>query len=448
MAVFREELNLGGTWLLVTDPEDLGLRERWFERFPEQDSFPVTVPAVWDLWIPDYDGVGWYRRRFDLQSGWLDGHLELQFAAVNYHAEVWLNGRFLGAHEGGYTPFALEAGNMARAGENELVVRVIDPKGPHGFGEFKPEELPIAKEMGYWSFGGIWGEVCLAHMPRRRMTSLFVRPDLKHQGLLVEVNTSDVPDDAEVCLRVEGTPYACSGKPGRLTLEMERFETWSPKEPMLYRLLAEVYHQGTMLDSAGLRFGMREFTVKDNRFHLNHHPIFVRGVLYQPDYARSLAAPETEALARREIESAKAAGFNLMRVHIKPAPAILLELADELGMLIYEEPSIGWIKKSPFMKARCEQSVREMILRDRNHPSVVIWGMLNETGNGKYVTHGGAQDIKDDLCRLARRLDPSRVVIDDSAGVNATREPSRLMRPYRDKFEEFDDLHIYQRRIP
>ena len=107
MAVFREELNLGGTWLLVTDPEDLGLRERWFERFPEQDSFPVTVPAVWDLWIPDYDGVGWYRRRFDLQSGWLDGHLELQFAAVNYHAEVWLNGRFLGAHEGGYTPFAL-----------------------------------------------------------------------------------------------------------------------------------------------------------------------------------------------------------------------------------------------------------------------------------------------------------------------------------------------------
>ncbi len=97
------------------------------------------------------------------------------------------------------------------------------------------------------------------------------------------------------------------------------------------------------------------------------------------------------------------------------------------------------------MKTRCEASLREMILRDRNHPSVVIWGMLNETGNADYVTHGGAQDIKDDLCLLARKLDPTRIIIDDCAGVNATREPSRFMRPYRNTFEEFDDLHIYQR---
>ncbi|HEO69747.1 MAG TPA: hypothetical protein ENN80_00670, partial [Candidatus Hydrogenedentes bacterium] len=200
-----------------------------------------------------------------------------------------------------------------------------------------------------------------------------------------------------------------------------------------------------VVDRLSVRFGMREFTVKDNRFHLNERPIFIKGVLHQPDYPSSLAAPETEAMARRELELAKEAGFNLMRLHIKTAPRITLELADELGILLYEEPPIGWIKKSPHMRERCEREVREMIMRDRNHPSVVIWGMLNESGNAGYVTHGGAQCIKDDLCALARRLDPSRVIIDDSGGVNGTREPSRMMRPYRDELQTYDDLHVYQR---
>jgi beta-galactosidase len=445
MSLFREKLNLAGDWLLATDPEDTGVRERWFETFPAQAARSVHVPDVWDLWIPDYDGVAWYCRHFHLDPSWLEGRLEIQFDAVNYYAEVWLNGHFLGSHEGGYTPFAFDGCGKARAGENVLAVRVIDPKGPDGFGDFKPEELPIAKEMGYWSFGGIWGEVHVARMPRARITDVFIQPDLRRKRLVVEVEAEHYPEDAQVCLKVEGTPYSWTGKPGRLVLNMEKFETWSPEQPVLYLLEASLCLEDKTLDTVSTRFGMREFTVKDRRFHLNLHPLFVKGVLYQPDYARTLAGPENEAMARREIESAKAAGFNMMRLHIKPAPKIILELADELGMLLYEEPSIGWIRKSPFMSARCEQSVREMILRDRNHPSIVIWGMLNETGNAKYVTHGGAQDIKDDLCRLARGLDPTRVIIDDSAGVNATREPSRLMRPYRDIFEEYDDLHIYQR---
>lgn len=445
MALLREELNLGGPWLLATDPEDCGVRDRWFEAFPSGQAQPVNVPAVWDLWIPDYDGVGWYRYNFDLEVSWLKSHLELCFEGVNYYTEAWLNGRELGAHEGGYTPFAFNLDGKARAGQNELVVRVIDPKGPDGFGAFIPEELPIAKETGYWSFGGIWGGVRVVRMPEARITDVFVQPDLRRKRLVVDTAVENLPEGARVCLEVEDTSYTCAGGAGRLVLEMDRFDTWSPASPTRYRLRASLRLGETLLDEVTVCFGMREFGVKDNRFYLNHHPFFVRGVLYQPDYARTLAAPQDEAAARREIEAVKAAGFNLMRLHIRPAPRILLDLADELGMLLYEEPSIGWIKKSEYMKARCEHSVREMILRDRNHPSVVIWGMLNETGNAKYVTHGGAQDIKDDLCRLARSLDPTRVIIDDSAGVNATREPSRMMRPYRDVFEEFDDLHIYQR---
>lgn len=445
MTELREELNLGGSWSLVTDPENRGVRESWFETLPEQEMIPVTVPAVWDLWIPDYDGVGWYGRDFELPSGWDDCHALLCFDAVNYYAEVWVNGVSIGSHEGGYTPFSLDVGSTLKAGQNRIVVRVIDPKGPEGFGHFLPKELPIAKETGYWSFGGIWGDVYLRRMPHVHIEDVFIQPDLRRKRIVVEVAAANLPENARIRLKVENTNYSLDGKPGKNIINMPDFKMWQPDQPHLYCLHTEIVAEGTLYDSHSIRFGMREFTVKDNRFHLNYHPIFLKGVLYQPDYARTLAAPESEALARHEIESVKAAGFNMMRVHIKPAPKIILDLADELGMMLYEEPSIGWIKDSPHMRKRCEASVREMILRDRNHPSVVIWGMLNETGNADYVTHGGAQNIKDDLCSLARSLDPTRIIIDDSAGINATREPSRMMRPYRDEYMEFDDLHIYQR---
>lgn len=445
MALLREELNLGGEWLLTLDPNDCGVRERWFETFPEDHSIRVSVPAVWDLWFPDYDGVGWYCRRFTLPSGWIDQYLEIYFGAVNYYAEVWLNGRYLGSHEGGYTPFTFPLVSVAENGENILIVRVVDPKNTEGYGNFKPIELPIAKERGYWSFAGIWGEVKILRRPHQRIVDIFVCPDLRRKRIAVETSVQNFPEHASLWLKVVGTSYERESRPGLTFLDIPHFEAWCLENPALYCLEASIQVEGELVDKQVVRFGMREFTVKDNRFHLNHRPIFIKGVLLQPDYPCTLAYPENEDMARYEIESAKEAGFNLIRVHIKPAVPVFLDLADKLGMMIYEEPPIGWIKKSDHLWMRCETSVREMILRDRNHPSIVIWGMLNETGNANYVTHGGAQDIKEDLCRLARSLDPTRVIIDDSAGVNATREPSRLMRPYRDTLEMYDDLHIYQR---
>lgn len=442
--MFRKSLILDGDWTLMPDPDDRGMANHWYGEPGSGESLSVRVPAVWDLWLPDYDGVAWYYREFELDDAFFGGKLALTFDAVNYYAEVWLNGEKAGEHEGGYTPFSLDVTALARPGRNLLAVRVIDPKNAEGWGLFKPKELPIAKETGYWSFAGIWGGVRITALPSEHITDVFVKPDMNRNRIAVDVK-ADAAQDRLVRLSIEGTSCAVDGAPGALKMDFPGFEPWTPDSPRLYTLRAELLGDDGPIDVVTVRFGMREFTVKDNRFHLNGRPIFIKGVLHQPDYARSLAAPETAELARREMELAKEAGFNLMRLHIKPAPPVTLDLADEMGMLLYAEPSIGWIKDSPQMKSRCEASVREMILRDRNHPSVVIWGMLNESGNADYVTGGGAQIIKDDLCKLARSLDPSRLVIDDSGGVNATREPSRFMKPYSDKFAEFDDLHIYQR---
>lgn len=439
----RVRASLDGTWRLALDPEDRGRRERWFEADNAPvDALEVTVPAVWDLWAPDYDGVGWYFRSFTLDSAFVARHVTVEFEAADYYAEVWLNGRRIGEHEGGYTPFSLPAEGAAVAGENYLAVRIIDPHGAKGYGEYHPAEIPSSKEGGYYSFAGVWGSVAVESRDQLHFTDLFVKPDLRHKRLTVEAETTG---SGEVSLRIAGTEYSTAGAPGTLRLEFPEFEPWSPDSPTLYTLECSLLFEGRVTDTQSVRFGMREFTVKDNRFFLNNRPILVRGVLHQPDYARSIAAPESPELARRELTLAKQAGFNLVRLHIKTAPRITLELADELGLMLYEEPPIGWIRKSPRMKERCEREVREMILRDRNHPSVVAWGMLNESGNADYVVEGGAQTVKDDLCRLARQLDPTRLIIDDSGGTNTTREHARFMRPYHDEFEPYDDLHIYQR---
>jgi beta-galactosidase len=443
VGVMRVEQCLDGEWRLVLDPDDVGKKSRWFDGKDLPEAMAVRVPSVWDLWVPDYDGVGWYFREFELGGEWDGRVIHLEFEAADYFVEVWLNGECLGSHEGGYTPFALDATKAAVIdGANRLAVRLIDPHDADGYEDFKPKTIPCAKEHGYFTFAGLWGSVRIVGKPPAHLTDVFVRPDIRRKRISV---TATASEQADVRLRIEGTPVEAEGPCGSLSVEFPDHELWSPEEPTLYTLSCDLVQNGEVVDHMAVRFGMREFTVKDNRFHLNHRPILVRGVLHQPDYARSLVAPESEELARRELELAKAAGFNMIRLHIKTAPRITLDLADEIGILLYEEPPIGWIKDSPWLKERCEREVREMILRDRNHPSVVIWGMLNESGNAGYVVNGGAQLVKDDLCRLARSLDPSRVIIDDSGGINATREPARFIRPYHDEFEPYDDLHIYQR---
>jgi hypothetical protein len=442
MDMSRNHCSLNGEWRLQPDPENIGVSERWFSADAPKDALAVVVPSVWDRWIPDYDGVGWYFRTFDYAAPGPDRQVDLQFEAVDYYAEVWLNDVRLGDHEGGYTPFSFNATPHLRPGANRLAVRVIDPHGPEGFGDFRRSEIPCAKEEGYWSFAGIWGDVRLEEKPRAHIEDVFIQPDIRRKRLTVHVEAAG---GSLVRLLIENTPFQAEGAPGALGLEFPDFALWAPETPVLYTLRAELLRDGQAVDFVSVRFGMREFTAKDNRFCLNNRPLFIKAALFQPDYPRTLAAPESVEMARREIELAKAAGFNMLRAHIKTPPRMMLEIADELGMLIYEEPPIGWIKRSEFMRARCENEVREMILRDRNHPSVVMWGMLNESGNAGCVTKGGAQILKEELCKLARSLDPTRVILDDSGGANQTREATRMLRPFRDEFEEIDDLHIYQR---
>jgi beta-galactosidase len=462
----RGSQTLNGDWHIAFDPENVGKQERWYEHFPSIFA-AIRVPGVWNEIRPGYQGVAWYQKSFSVPTAWQDKSVRVRFGAVSYLAEVWLNGKYLGVHEGGYTPFEVEAGGKLLLGaENQLIVRVLLPPQTHAApGEtthpqskavdgFVLEETPSSKQGWYDNFGGIWQDAALVISNRIRVEDCFIQPDIHAEKIDVQCqlnNQTGQNPPVAIALVANGKQEQANNgfrasKELRLpeeattnvdlSVDIPHPKLWSPSQPFLYSLQVTLLQQGQPLDSKEFTFGMREFTVREHKFFLNDHPIVLKGALYQPHYPTTLAFPPTEDWFVQELRLAKNANLNFLRLHIKPEVPRLLELADEAGILLLEEPPIGWIEKSHQLRDRCRREVEQLILRDRNHPSLVMWGVLNETG-------GAALEIKDELAALVHELDPTRPVIDDSGGIYWTGEDTRIWVPSQTGPREMSDLHPY-----
>src|SRR5581483_7510968 len=217
---------------------------------------------------------------------------------------------------------------------------------------------------------------------------------------------------------------------------------WSCETPNLYTARISIQRDGQAMDAGETRFGMRDFTIHNGEFNLNGEPLLLRGVLLQPNYPVNLIVPPDPEMMPREITLVKQAGFNLIRTHLRPSPTGFLDLADELGLMVYAESSIAWIRENPRLLEHCRRELTATIERDRNHPSGVIWGVHNENRVANALT-GEA------LVRLVCSLDPTRVVLDHSGGsltidqdfgwidrttVVPNRETNRV---------KFQDVHVY-----
>jgi hypothetical protein len=194
----RGSQSLNGDWHIVFDPENIGKQERWYEHFPSSFA-AIRVPGVWNEIRPGYQGVAWYQKSFSAPIAWQGKSVRVCFGAVSYLAEVWLNGKYLGMHEGGYTPFEIEAGESLFWGaENQLVVRVLLPPRTHGslpdashpqtkaVDGFALEETPNSKQAWYDNFGGIWQDADLVMSGRIRVENCFIQPDIHAEKINVQ----------------------------------------------------------------------------------------------------------------------------------------------------------------------------------------------------------------------------------------------------------------------
>jgi len=419
---------LNGLWLLATDNGNVGRAERWFERVLPAAQ-PAPVPGILQQVFPGYHGVAWYWHTFALaDEARPDERWLLGFGAVDYLAEVWLNGHYLGLHEGGETPFEFDiTARLRAAGQNLLAVRVLNPTNERLDG-FLLAETPHRNKVipsrpgSSFNSGGLMYPVTLRRVPAVYVADLVVRPDAAQAEIAVEVtvrNTTPAAAAGSLALALsaaaggealDGLTRAATFPPGdsthQLTLGVAQPRLWQLDDPYLYRLTAMVSAGAGAAHQHSVRCGFRDFRLRDGYFYLNGQRLFLKSTHTGNAMPIGLQAPVIPDFVRRDLIYAKAAGFNAVRFIAGVAYPEQLDFCDELGLLVWESSFAGWcLADSPAMPERFERSTADMIRRDRNHPSLAIWELLNETPDGPVF-----RQAVDFLPRL-RALDPTRLVL-------------------------------------
>ena len=422
-------------WRICLDPANEGLAGNWCSRVPDE-AVAAPVPGIMQQVFPDHHGVAWY---------WCElaplpvppGHRALvRFESVDYAAKVWMNGYEIGSHEG-EGPFELDATEQVQTERaNLLAVRVVNPTGeaidglvlsevPHAnktlAGEYRPGWA--------YNFGGILGDVVVHVEPEARLLDVVVRSQLATGLISADITVSAaasrrgpmavnvlVSEAASGLHVVSALERVVVGNPPdgptvvRIELQVPLGEVrpWHVNDPFLYlvRVRLEPAAGGAAQDERSIRTGFRQLCVRDGWFELNGQRIYLRSTHTGNHYPIGQLVPQSPALVRQDLVYAKAAGFNMVRFIAGVAREDQLDFCDELGLMVYEETHAAWLLgSSPRLGEHFDRSNDEMVRRDRNHPSVVIWGLLNETYDGAVFRHAVGY-----LPRL-RELDDTRLVL-------------------------------------
>ncbi|HXC81874.1 MAG TPA: glycoside hydrolase family 2 TIM barrel-domain containing protein [Trebonia sp.] len=411
----RTAVDLSGLWMFRFDDRD--------SRAGIEDGVPIGVPGSWNDQLPgarDEFGPAWYERRFEAPR--LAGReAAIRFGSVSYAAEVWLNGTWLGGHEGGHLPFALPCGDALADGENVLIVRVdgrlgrdrvppglVPPEHSHGRA-FHPD-VPF----DFFPFAGIHRRPELVITPPDGIRDL--RVDTVRDGDGAEFRVVAEAGGGEITLTLDGEPIGAAH-------HVDSTGLWSPQTPRLHLLAVELRRGGALVDRYTLRCGIRTVEVAGDELLLNGAPVHLRGFGRHEDFA-VFGRGTHPALAARDLHLMREVGANSFRTAHYPCDEETLDVADQLGlMVIAETPAVALYFADEDFGRRQELSLRfvaEMIARDRNRACVIGWSVANEPRMNHPLAAGALRE----LCDAARALDGSRPVsyatdLPDAPGVEA-----------------------------
>ncbi|MBM3497931.1 MAG: beta-galactosidase [Armatimonadetes bacterium] len=360
----------------------------------------------------------WYRRSFEVPRTMAGKRLLLHFEAVDWHARVWVNGAFAGEHRGGYSPFALEITDLVKDEANEVVVHCYD-RTNSGLQATGKQSFGKSEGCVYTRTTGLWQTVWLEAVGETYLREFSLVPDLDNGRVAFTGKLDGLTPGTKVRLvakadgKVVGEETVDAAWQTTATVAIKNPRPWSPETPFLYDLTIEIVRDGKAVDAVQSYFGLRKISIQGNRFLINDRPIFQRLVLDQGFYPDGIyTAPSDEAL-KRDIELSMAAGFNGARLHQKVFEPRLLYWADRLGYLVWGEyPSWGLNLGDATAVGFAAQEWKEIVLRDRNHPSLIGWCPLNETGGGDHPAAAQA------LLSATQTMDPTRPFLDTSGYVH------------------------------
>jgi hypothetical protein len=423
-------INLNGIWDYTIKYKD--------EPKPNSYSGKILVPFAIESAL---SGVGktvgehnvlWYRKTFNATPAMKGKRILLHFGAVDWQAEVFVNGKKAGAHQGGYDPFSFDITDLlSKKPQQEIVVGVWDPTdmGP------QPRGKQVIKPSGIWytPVTGIWQTVWVEAVPDTHIDHIYTVPDIDAGSLMVNTSVKQFNPGDELLVQVmdKGKQLAEQrfSKPSGNEITVKGLALWSPEKPVLYDLKVSVLRGGKTLDEIYSYFAMRKSSLSKDAngiqwMMLNNSFVFQYGPLDQGWWPDGLyTAPSAEAL-RFDIEKTKEMGFNMIRKHVKVEPALWYRYCDSIGMLVWQDMPSGdnvagdrWNQNpslEPTDKARTEASekiyrteLKAMLDAFRFFPSIVVWVPFNESW-GQFKTV--------EISNWVKQYDPSRLVNPASGG--------------------------------
>ncbi|NCT12777.1 MAG: glycoside hydrolase family 2 [Rhodobacterales bacterium] len=404
----------------------------------------ATVPQPWQAQFADLrqvSGRASYSRRFARPAD--PGEVVLHFGAVSYHATVRVNGRVLGEHEGGYLPFAVTVPAAVLADDNLLEVACILPDGDAAATpDFPFAEIPHGKQSWYGPIGGIWQAVTLECRPAAHLLHCAIDAALGNGRVTAQLTLSagaveagaqlSVIDPAGQVVAMQTCDIVSATQ--SVTLHVADVLAWSPDAPHLYRLRVDL-RRGDSLDTTFHSFGFRSFETRGGQMWLNGAPFYMRAALDQDYYPEGICTPPSTAFLEDQLHKARALGLNMMRCHIKVPDPRYYEVADRLGMLIWTEiPNVGTFTDAAARRMR--ETMEGILARDGNHPSIVIWTVINEDWGTRLREDPAHRAWVAGMYDWLKQRDPSRLVVDNS--------------PCHGNFHvksDLDDFHYY-RSVP
>ncbi|MCB8985160.1 MAG: hypothetical protein H6659_15115 [Ardenticatenaceae bacterium] len=425
-----------------------------------QEWRTAVVPMPWQAQFDDLrhtSGTAWYRRHFVIEPEWLETAVSqaaiLHFGAVDYQATVWLNGECVGAHEGGYLPFEFEVIGYLHAGENELLVRVIDATDDRDrYPNFPFSEVPHGKQSWYGPLGGIWQSVWLEFRPRVHIAHLSLNPRPDEAAISVAVELSSAPHSGyEIALSVTdpagnevGSEIVANTSSGVVRLGQPP-RLWSPDEPHLYTATAVFRHPNQPDHITQKVCGFRTVAAKNGRIYLNGQPIYLRGVLDQAYYPETIYTPPSLDMLEMQATEIKRLGFNCLRTHIKIEDPRYYDVADRLGLLIWTEIP-NWALLTEAVSVRAKQTFAGMVKRDNHHPSIIVWTLINENWGTDLSRNPEHRRWLADFYREAKAIDPTRLIVDNSACLDNAQVAGDTVGDAQFAGDPLDDPHLVGER--
>ena len=407
----RHCTNLNGKWQVIIDPAGAGdWRQVWKEKKPEKktDFFeysfeggPVfNVPGDFNSQMTElkyFEGTVWYKKSFDYNPD-KNKRLFLHFGAVNYLADVYLNGNLLGKHEGGFTPFQFEITNSVHNGGNSIVVRVNNQRlkdGIPGLG------------FDWFNYGGITRDVNLVETDNSFISDYFIQLK-KHsfnevQGW-VKLNGAHSRQNVEIKIPELKIVYKSkSDDTGLAEVKFSSgFDLWSPENPRLYKIIIQC-ETDTIVDN----IGFRSIEAKGSKILLNGEPVFLKGINIHEENPFRAARAFSESDASILLTWAKELGCNMVRLAHYPHNEYMIRLAEKMGIMVWDEiPVYQQVEFStPGVSDKIDLMMREMVNRDKNRCGVIVWSLSNETSPSP--SRDRALVNLSDKCRL---LDSTRLI--------------------------------------